>query len=37
MAEATARDVPILLSVGYASRHWCRVMVQGYQPYCYFQ
>ncbi len=25
-AEAAARDVPILLSVGYASCHWCHVM-----------
>lgn len=26
LAEATARDVPILLSVGYAACHWCHVM-----------
>ncbi|MFI6170135.1 thioredoxin domain-containing protein [Nocardia sp. NPDC051052] len=26
LAEATARDVPILLSIGYASCHWCHVM-----------
>lgn len=26
MAEARERDVPILLSVGYASCHWCHVM-----------
>ena len=26
LAEAVARDVPILLSVGYASCHWCHVM-----------
>jgi uncharacterized protein len=26
LAEATLRDVPILLSVGYASCHWCHVM-----------
>ena len=26
MAEALGRDVPILLSVGYASCHWCHVM-----------
>ncbi|MBF6330828.1 thioredoxin domain-containing protein [Nocardia transvalensis] len=26
LAEARARDVPILLSVGYASCHWCHVM-----------
>ncbi|GEM29463.1 hypothetical protein NN3_04700 [Nocardia neocaledoniensis NBRC 108232] len=26
LAEAAARDVPILLSVGYASCHWCHVM-----------
>ncbi|MGH8916220.1 MAG: thioredoxin domain-containing protein, partial [Acidimicrobiia bacterium] len=25
-AEARARDVPILLSVGYAACHWCHVM-----------
>lgn len=25
-AEAEARDVPILLSVGYAACHWCHVM-----------
>ncbi|HEX6947619.1 MAG TPA: thioredoxin domain-containing protein [Acidimicrobiia bacterium] len=25
-AEARARDVPVLLSVGYASCHWCHVM-----------
>jgi len=25
LAEAVARDVPILLSVGYASCHWCHV------------
>src|SRR5579863_6660002 len=25
-AEAVARDVPILLSVGYAACHWCHVM-----------
>jgi uncharacterized protein len=23
-AEARARDVPILLSVGYAACHWCQ-------------
>ncbi|WP_062540736.1 thioredoxin domain-containing protein, partial [Mycobacterium celatum] len=26
LAEAVARDVPILLSVGYAACHWCHVM-----------
>ncbi|MGW0957752.1 thioredoxin domain-containing protein [Streptomyces gelaticus] len=26
MAEAERRDVPILLSVGYSSCHWCHVM-----------
>jgi len=26
MAEAIRRDVPILLSVGYSSCHWCHVM-----------
>jgi uncharacterized protein len=25
-AEATRRDVPVLLSVGYAACHWCHVM-----------
>jgi len=25
-AEAAARDVPVLLSVGYAACHWCHVM-----------
>src|SRR5258708_24780578 len=25
-AEAKARDVPVLLSVGYAACHWCHVM-----------
>jgi uncharacterized protein len=25
-AEANARDVPVLLSVGYAACHWCHVM-----------
>ena len=25
-AEASARDVPILLSIGYAACHWCHVM-----------
>ncbi|MEU6564924.1 thioredoxin domain-containing protein [Nocardia nova] len=28
LAEAAARDVPILLSVGYASCHWCHVMAR---------
>lgn len=27
-AEARRRDVPVLLSVGYASCHWCHVMAQ---------
>lgn len=27
LAEAAQRDVPILLSIGYASCHWCHVMV----------
>nr|WP_231390290.1 DUF255 domain-containing protein [Nocardia sp. CNY236] len=27
LAEARERDVPILLSIGYASCHWCHVMV----------
>jgi uncharacterized protein YyaL (SSP411 family) len=26
LAEAVSRDVPILLSVGYAACHWCHVM-----------
>ncbi|MGW2664102.1 thioredoxin domain-containing protein [Nocardia tengchongensis] len=26
LQEAAARDVPILLSIGYASCHWCHVM-----------
>ncbi|BBZ42744.1 thioredoxin domain-containing protein [Mycobacterium parmense] len=26
LAQAVARDVPILLSVGYAACHWCHVM-----------
>jgi len=26
MAEAAARDVPVLLSVGYSACHWCHVM-----------
>lgn len=26
LADAVARDVPILLSVGYAACHWCHVM-----------
>jgi uncharacterized protein len=26
LAEAKARDVPILLSIGYAACHWCHVM-----------
>ena len=25
-AEARARDVPVLLSIGYSSCHWCHVM-----------
>ncbi|GAB2690553.1 hypothetical protein GCM10027089_10150 [Nocardia thraciensis] len=25
LAEAAARDVPILLSIGYASCHWCQL------------
>ncbi len=24
--EAAARDVPVLLSIGYAACHWCHVM-----------
>ena len=27
-AEAARRDVPVLLSVGYASCHWCHVMAR---------
>ena len=26
LADAAARDVPVLLSVGYAACHWCHVM-----------
>uniref|UniRef100_UPI0029059DCE thioredoxin domain-containing protein n=1 Tax=Roseobacter sp. HKCCA0434 TaxID=3079297 RepID=UPI0029059DCE len=26
LAEATARDLPVFLSVGYATCHWCHVM-----------
>ncbi len=26
LAEAVRRDVPILLSIGYAACHWCHVM-----------
>ncbi|PJK20615.1 thioredoxin domain-containing protein [Mycolicibacterium goodii] len=26
LAEAAARDVPIMLSIGYAACHWCHVM-----------
>src|SRR5690242_15524941 len=26
LAEAARRDVPILLSIGYAACHWCQVM-----------
>lgn len=29
LAEAARRDVPILLSVGYAACHWCHVMAHG--------
>ena len=29
LAEAAERDVPILLSVGYAACHWCHVMAHG--------
>ena len=29
LAEAADRDVPILLSVGYAACHWCHVMAHG--------
>ncbi|MEB3061412.1 thioredoxin domain-containing protein [[Mycobacterium] zoologicum] len=29
LAEAARRDVPILLSVGYAACHWCHVMGHG--------
>jgi len=27
-AEALARDVPILLSIGYSACHWCQVGVK---------
>ena len=26
LAEAKRRDVPLLLSIGYAACHWCHVM-----------
>ncbi len=26
LADATARDVPLLISIGYSSCHWCHVM-----------
>ncbi|WP_019200544.1 thioredoxin domain-containing protein [Tsukamurella sp. 1534] len=29
LAEARERDVPILLSIGYAACHWCHVMAHG--------
>ncbi|WP_046320624.1 thioredoxin domain-containing protein [Mycobacterium sp. UM_Kg1] len=29
LAQAAERDVPILLSVGYAACHWCHVMAHG--------
>ncbi|CAM4454612.1 DUF255 domain-containing protein [Nocardia ninae] len=29
LGEARERDVPILLSVGYASSHWCQMMSRG--------
>ena len=29
LSEAAERDVPILLSVGYAACHWCHVMAHG--------
>ncbi|OBI03449.1 hypothetical protein AWC18_16745 [Mycolicibacter nonchromogenicus] len=29
LAQAAQRDVPILLSVGYAACHWCHVMAHG--------
>lgn len=28
LEEARARDVPILLSVGYASCHWCQLICE---------
>ena len=27
-AEARARDVPLLISIGYAACHWCHVSVK---------
>ena len=30
-AEARRRDVPILLSVGYAACHWCHVIVRTFR------
>ncbi len=29
LAEAKARDVPLFISVGYATCHWCHVMEEG--------
>ncbi len=29
LAEAAERDVPVLLSIGYAACHWCHVMAHG--------
>jgi hypothetical protein len=31
-AEARRRDVPVLLSVGYAACHWCHVSVKLARP-----
>jgi uncharacterized protein len=31
LAEAKRRDVPILLSVGYAACHWCQLMGAGFR------
>jgi hypothetical protein len=31
-AEARARDVPLLISIGYAACHWCHVSVKLARP-----
>jgi hypothetical protein len=31
--EARRRDLPVLLSVGYAACHWCHVMYMSLQTY----
>src|SRR4030095_9840279 len=34
-AEAKRRDVPVLLSVGYAACHWCHVMAHEWCEHAY--